>query len=126
MTARRAGFHELDVEMENRVGRNRTLSTATVAFLGRNGELPLLPDAHPINPLLPTLDHHAQAKLELDRLAPLVARIKLGAISERTDVVNLQGERRRRRRSGPREKKNFQFLRFLMMIMFLTSTILPT
>lgn len=68
----------------------------TVAKVRRDGQLPLLADAHIHKPAVPacrashalrdasrTLDHHPRAELELKRLVPVEGAVKLGPILPR-------------------------------------------
>src|SRR6266404_4978833 len=64
---------QLDVENQRGVRRNRPTRRApfTVGKGGRNGQLALATHLHPVDALLPPLDHHAGAQRKLDGLAAI-------------------------------------------------------
>jgi hypothetical protein len=80
---------ELRVEDERRSGGDAQRDAlVAVGELGRDLQLPLLPDAHAEDALVPALDDGALAELEVQRLASLVAVAELRPVRKRPAVVH--------------------------------------
>jgi hypothetical protein len=78
---------KLSLELEHRVGRDRSHTPSTVSPIGLNGQCPLLAGAHVQESLVPSLDDLALADVEGERLAAVVAGIELGAVGIESAAV---------------------------------------
>lgn len=84
--------HQLRLEDEGGIGRDDLASTAlAVAELRGDGELALLANLHAQETLVPALDDLPGANLKLERLAALVACVKLLAVRQRAPVMHVDG-----------------------------------
>jgi hypothetical protein len=81
---------KLSLELEDRVGWDRSHTPSTVSPIRLDGQCPLLAGAHVQESLVPSLDDLALADVEGERLAAVVAGVELGAIGiEGAAVVNV-------------------------------------
>lgn len=81
---------KLSLELEHRVGRDRSHTPSAVSPLRLNDQSPLLARAHVQKSLVPTLDHLSFANVERQGLATIVGCIEFGAIGlEGTAVVDV-------------------------------------
>lgn len=81
---------KLGLELEHRVGGNRSHTPSTVSPFGLNGESPLLAGAHVQKSLVPSLDYLSLANVEGKRLAAVVGCVELRAVGvEGTAVVDV-------------------------------------
>ena len=87
--SRREG-HQLNIEDERRIRRDDSAGTAAaVPQARRNAEHTLLSHLHVQECLIPALDDAADADLELERLATIIARIKLCTVEKVPSIMGL-------------------------------------
>jgi hypothetical protein len=81
--------HELGLEDQSGPsGDLRRGAIVAIAKLGRDLQLPLLPDAHSEDTLVPALDHGALSELEVQRLPSAVALVEQRPVGECAAVVD--------------------------------------
>ena len=81
---------ELSLELEHRVGWDRSHTPSSVSPVRLDGQCPLLARAHVQESLVPALDNLSLADVEGERLSAVVAGIELGAIGvEGATVVDV-------------------------------------
>lgn len=73
--------NKLSLELEHRVGRNRSHSPSTVSPLRLNDQSPLLARAHVQKSLVPALDDLSLADVEGEWLAAVVGCVEFGSVS---------------------------------------------
>lgn len=85
-------INKLNLKSQGRLGGDQlTCALVSVAEVRGDDELPLLPNAHVQQTLLPSLDHLTNADLELERLATVVARVEFSSGSgQRSSVMHRQ------------------------------------
>jgi len=81
---------ELDFELEGRIGGNNPgEATGAVREVGRAGQLGHLSLGHLGNSLIPSPDDISVANGEGERLAALPGGVKLGAVSQGANIVDI-------------------------------------
>jgi hypothetical protein len=71
---------ELCLELEHRVGWDRSHTPSTISPLRLNDQSPLLARAHIQESLVPTLDDLSLANVEGERLAAVVRSVEFGSV----------------------------------------------
>lgn len=85
-------LNELGLEDECRVGGDNAADSAVaIRKMRRNRQLALLADFHAQEALVPALNDLALTNRETERLAAVIAGVKLVAVGEGALVVNLDG-----------------------------------
>ena len=89
-SVRRSDVHNLDVELKDRIGGNLiSHGSVTICVVRWAKECSLGTLSEAKESLVPTLDNLTSANLKGQRLAPIVASVKLGAIKESSTIVGV-------------------------------------
>lgn len=79
--------HKLCLELEHRIGRDRSHTSRTVSPLRLNDQGSLLAWAHVQESLVPSLDDLSLANVEGQRLAAVVAGVEFGSVGVEGSAV---------------------------------------